>query len=456
MNRYILLLCIFYALSSIVYGIDIIRLFKKHRTITMYILCKSLYLVVEGISPLIIHTIFFTNGSVDGWSIPLDYSRIGIDSLWLSWLLSVIGYVVISIGYRSRFKFVIGQFSENRNHFLVEDDGIDEKLQIVAFLTLGIGVASLLLWTRAHGGVFSFILNANAIRSGFTNVVNPFGFFKHFAGCLLMASYAYFVLVLYFKRNKYLNSVFFFVAFVFSTLFLLASDGRMGAGFFLLTLVFIFIQKRVIKDGKNIRIGRLILICIVGMVIVSLMLKMDDYTYYLRNGNWQIKSKEKSSLASLIYELSFVLRSEQLAIQGVGEVGCQLINDICYGLTAWLPSSIFRSPFPRLWTINTTLSGASIGELPCGIIAQGYYDLYFVGVLLLTFVYGRIIKKVDSMSIETPFGMTVYAAFLFSLLRIIAYGMLYDFMQGMFKIVVFIILYKLFSLLFPSSRKHME
>ena len=81
-------------------------------------------------------------------------------------------------------------------------------------------------------------------------------------------------LVLYFKRNKYLNSVFFFVAFVFSTLFLLASDGRMGAGFFLLTLVFIFIQKRVIKDGKNIRIGRLILICIVGMVIVSLMLKM--------------------------------------------------------------------------------------------------------------------------------------------------------------------------------------
>lgn len=452
MNSNVLPLCLLYALSSIAYGIDIIKLLNKHRTLTMYILCKAMYMIVEGISPLVIHSIYYSSGSVDGWSIPLDYTYSGIDSLLLSWLLSVVGYFFISMGYRSRYKFVIGRLGEKRKTAIV-DNGFDIKLQIAAFLTLGIGVISLTLWTRAYGGIFSFISNANAIRSGFTNVSNSLAFFKHFAGCLLIASYAYFVMILYFKINKFVNLILFCIALVFSTFYLLASDGRMGAGFYLLTLVFIFIQKKVTKDGKSIGIGRLALICIVGLVVISLMMKMDDFTYFLRNGIWQVKSKEHSTIAGFVYELSFVLRSEQLAIQGIGEVGCQLINDIFYGLTAWLPSSIFPSSFPRLWTVNTMLSGASVGELPCGIIAQGYYDLYFIGVFVLTYLYGRIIKKIDCMSIEAPFGMTVYASFLFSLLRIIAYGMIYDFMQCIFKIVVFIIIYKSICLLYRSTSK---
>lgn len=440
-------LCLLYALSSLAYGIDIIKLLNKHRTLTMYILCKAMYMIVEGISPLIIHSIFYSSGSVDGWSIPLDYTYVGIDSLWISWFLSVAGYFFISVGYRSRYRFVIGKLGEKRKT-AIADNEYDAKLQITAFLTLVIGVISLMLWTRAYGGIFSFISNANAIRSGFTNVNNTLGFFKHFASCILIASYAYFVMLRYFEKNKHQNLILFCIALLFSTFYLLASDGRMGAGFYLITLVFIFIQKKVIKDGKTIGIRRIVLICVAGLAVISLMMKMDDFTYFLRNGVWQVKSKEHSTIAAFVYELSFVLRSEQLAIQGIGEVGCQLMNDIFYGFTAWLPSSIFPSSFLRLWTVNTMLAGASVGELPCGIVAQGYYDLYFIGVFVLTYLYGRIIKKTDCMSIETPFGMTLYASFLFSMLRIVAYGMIYDFMQGIFKIVVFIVIYKSISLLY--------
>ena len=142
-----------------------------------------------------------------------------------------------------------------------------------------------------------------------------------------------------------------------------------------------------------------------------------------------------------MYELSFVVKSEQVAIMNAHKIGLQLLNDIGYGLFAWLPSSLASSSFPRLWTLNSGLSGAKSGELPCGIIAQGYYDLRFVGIIAFTFIYGKIIKKMDSIEIKTPYGMTLYAALFYSIIRLVSYGMIYDFVQGLFDIFILFIVY---------------
>jgi len=183
-------------------------------------------------------------------------------------------------------------------------------------------------------------------------------------------------------------------------------------------------------------------ICLFGIAML-LMLKMDDFTYYIRNGIWNTtKSTEDNSIInSFVYELSFVVKSEQVAIMKAHQVGLQLLNDIGYGLFAWLPSSLAPSSFPRLWALNSELSGAKSGELPCGMIAQGYYDLRLIGIIVLTFIYGKIIHKMDDMEIKTPYGMTLYAALFYSIIRLVSYGMIYDFVQGLFDIFILFIVY---------------
>ena len=173
------------------------------------------------------------------------------------------------------------------------------------------------------------------------------------------------------------------------------------------------------------------------------MLKMDDLTYYIRNGvkHSQISSDESSLINGLIYELSFVEKSSQVAILNARKIGLQLLDDIGYGLTSWVPSRLYSSSFTRLRSVNTELANVTSGELPCGIVTQGYYDLRVSGVIIFTFLYGKIIKKVDSLNINTMYGLTLYASIFYPIVRVVSYGMIYDLILGLFSIFVFVVIY---------------
>lgn len=454
MKTDLFILCFCYGSMTLLVSCDIINIFRKSRYISMYLLCKIMFCLVEGIIPLIIHIKYYKNGTLYPWNIAMDYSSSGINALTLACLLAFIGYGFITLGYRNRYSFSLGKRETKlaSNYFVgVEYNSV---LRCSAMIILLISVFALFMWTKAYGGIIQFIMQANAIRSGYTDVTNSLGFFKHFAGAVVIPSYAFFVLLVFSERKKGIDIVFWLISLFFSIAFLLASDGRMTAGFYFIAYIAIYMQSRSKMIGKKISWKTVICVVLLFCVAMLLMLKMDDFTYFIRQGVWNTsKTTEDNSISSsFIYELSFVIKSEQVAIMKASQIGLQFLNDIGYGLFAWLPSSRATSLFPRLWALNTELSGTKSGELPCGIIAQGYYDLRLSGVILLSFLYGKIVRKMDSIEIRSPFGMTLYAALFYSIIRLVSYGMIYDFVQGLFDVFIFTFVYSSLKKLLTAKK----
>ena len=413
-----------------------------------------MFCFVEGIIPLIIHLKYYKDGTLYPWNITMDYSNSGISALLVASLLACIGYGFITLGYQNKYSFSVGEKKAKLISNYSAKMEYDSILRYSAIIILLISVFALFMWTKAYGGITQFIMQADAIRSGYTKVSNSFGFFKHFASAIVIPAYAFFVLLIFAERKKIIDIIFWIISLFFSIEFLLASDGRMTAGFYFIAYVAIYMQSKSKMVEKKISRKTVISVICLFCVAMLLMLKMDDLTYFIRNGVWNTSktTEDNSIISSFIYELSFVIKSEQVAIMKAGQIGLQFFNDIGYGLFAWLPSSLAPSSFPRLWTLNSELSGAKSGELPCGIIAQGYYDLRLVGVILLTFLYGKIIRKMDIMEIRSPFGMTLYAALFYSIIRLVSYGMIYDFVQGLFDIFILILVYSFMKQLLKTKK----
>lgn len=437
------ILCFCYACMTALIVLDLLYIFIKSKYISMYLICKTMFCMVEGVIPLIIHSKYYKFGTLYPWNIAIDYSESGIEALTVVCLFAFIGYLSMTFGYNNKYRVALGQrkiqILSNRNTQLK----YDLILKYAAIVILVISIVSLFIWTKAYGGIVKFIMQANAIRSGFTNIHNSKGFFKHFAGAIMIPSYAFCILNIFTTKKKMTDIIMWIISFVFSVAFLLASDGRMTAGFYFIAYIAIYMQSKSRMIGKNISCKTILYVisCVGGALL--LMLKMDEFTYYIRHGVWAeaTSPKDNSMIDSLIFELSFVVRSEQVAVMKAKEVGFQLLNDIGYGIFAWLPSRFAVSSFPRLWTINSELGNMISGELPCGIVAQGYYDLRIIGIIAFTFIYGKMIRIMDEMDIKTPYGMTVYAALFYSIIRLVSYGMIYDFVQGMFDIFLFVIIY---------------
>jgi len=406
-----------------------------------------MFCIVDGMVPLILHIKYYLDRTLDDWNIFLDYSKEGINALMITCLLSLVGYIFITLGYKNKYKIVFSKNNIERYKNIKVNKSSIKLLRYVAVSILILSIIALFMWTKAYGGVIRFIMQANAIRSGNTDIINSYGFFKYFTRMILIPSYSFFVINIFSKEKKCLDLILLFISLIFSVCFLLASDGRMTAGFYFITYAIIYTQCKSKTLGKRIESKTIIKISVAVFIVLLFMLKMDDLTFYIRNGFWEGKTVSKSHnlISGFIYELSFVVVSEQLAVMKSGEIGLQILNDIGYGFFAWLPSSLIPSIFPRLWTLNSNLSGATSGELPCGIIAQGYYDLSILGVVIFPYVYGRIIKKIDVLEAETPYDIIIYGLLFYSIVRVVSYGMIYDFVQGLFNIFIFVTFYYVFS-----------
>lgn len=429
----------YFILTAIIFC-DITYILYKYKYIGTYIFCKVIYLFAYALIPLIIHIKYSKYGTLYPMNIYLDYSESGIDALYISCLLSFIGYIFLTLGYLDNHKLKFGNNKTNVKKLENNDENI---LRSSVIITATIGVISLYVWSKAYGGVNKLILEANAVRGGFSEVYNPFAFFKRFASILLISSYGFFVLIVQTKKKKLIDILFWILTLVLSFMFLLASDGRMTAGFYFIGYLVIYVQCKSRLINQKLKFKDIIRIIIFLSITILIMMKMDDLTYYIRNGVRYSKiSRDESSLINgLIYELSFVEKSSQVAILNARKIGLQLLDDIGYGLTTWIPSRWLSSSFARLWSVNTELANVASGELPCGIVTQGFYDLRISGVIIFTFLYGKLIKKVDSLNINTMYGLTLYASIFYPIVRVVSYGMFYDIILGLFKIFVFVVIY---------------
>lgn len=443
-----MLLTIFNLILTIFYIVFLLNRLIYYRRLDCFTMVIAIFIICYAIHPLFMYIL----KDVQNYSFiqsRINFDTDGILNLLYSTFLTIIGFISLLIGYSGRTLSSKGLLSTDdleaikMNHDKIEWQYNVRNTILTAWICLAIGCVSLFLWAHAYGSIWNLIVIANKVRSSAGGVSNSLAFFKRPAAIVQVCAlifFATFIKETAFNLRKISALVGFILASGATYLYLLANDGRLTIVLFLIGLIWIAIGQREIKH-----IGRymilLILIFITGFILLA---NMDNITSFLRYGNWNSESKT-NILSSFLSELSFITVGNQTAILNRfnGKVGFTIIDDIMTGVCAWLPSSLKIGSFQDVWNINTNLyygnSSIPHGQSPCGFIAQGYYDLGIVGVILIGFLIGYMVKKFQYIWLSAKlnvFWLGISGALIASFIRLIPYCSMYDFILGLFPIAV--------------------
>ena len=456
----VLLLCGF---CTVFYTIVSFRHFILKREFDGFFIVSLLFDLVFGIFPTVISWQVVFDGSQSAYikSI-LDMSEEGIIALIYYYVMALIGFCGIILGYFGRIKKPknIASFGAIE---LKSSKFNNNLMSVVAWICLFVGAISLFLWSKAYGSIFALMENANRVRSGF-GIANSLAFFKHPANSVLIATLMFFTMVFkgadYNKKNiakKTADFIGLLTASFLSYLYLIANDGRLTILIFLLAVLWIAVSGKKIKN-----IGNVILMGFCVLVLGVLLLnQMDNITNYIRFGVWTKTDSSSSLLASIVHELGFLPRGGQTCITSAwnGKVKLTIWDDVVTGIFAWLPTKFKPSSFEDVWNINTILIfgdlSVSHGQSPCSIITQGDYDIRSFGVVLFCLILGKFARIVDNWDLtgSTLIYFAIKADIMEMLFRVVPYFSIYDIILGFFPLTIMIVIYKFTSIVDYTIKK---
>lgn len=429
-------------IASIFDALLILRKIKHEKKVylsTLFIFCMVL---VYSIIP------FFTflyydryNYSISTSYATFDYSDRGILNVSLWMLLGNISILIIYLLTKKR------NHNKQERSVYYNDKSLIGKTTIVCLL---IGGISLALWSNAYGGIFSLILQASRVRSGFSDVNNHFAFFKHSARILLISSYASLVLIKYkYKRSLYFPI--FLISTFLSILFLLANDGRMTTMFFFITLFFISIK----MYDKSISFKLILSYTLLGFFAIWFLFNYDTVLFFLL-GKTEDSISSNNLIERILQEFSFTIISGQKTIEYVfsNQYNSLFFNDFWSGLFAWLPVSLKPIVVQSVWDCNTQLVTSNFyGQWPCDFVTTALYDFHILGPLLFSLFYSWLFKVIETkFSISSVFQAVLYYSLIYTAIRVPLYCGLYDLVLGFFALFIFIALFSLMKKFSKSYR----
>lgn len=454
-------------ISTFIYTFVTLRSFFKARAVTGFLVCAAMYDVVYGIFPLcVFFQVAIGNRDIISALRMIDFSQEGVLALIYHYLYALCGFFAIFLSYYGRIrKNKIQQQYALEQPYVSEKAISNQATYLTAWTCLIIGAVSMLLWSFAYGSIFQLIQQANRVRSGYGLVSNSLAFFKHPTKVLLVTSYLFLSLYIKAERNRPVSSrkILTFIGLVcsllLSYLYLMANDGRLTIVLFALGLFWLCCSsgKKINRPGRS-------LITFIFLIVLALILliKMDDITYYLRYGMLPVRSSNKDLFSSIIGELSFLPLGGQVSILSAwhDKISVTVFDDLVTGIFAWLPTPYKPQGIEDVWNINTKLIYGDLsvlhGQAPCGIITQGYYDMRFIGILLVCIALGLALKKFDKTDQAdwTVMRYAIGAEELLILIRCVPYFSLYDIVLGLFPILIMILVYQVWkSILYTIEKR---
>lgn len=427
----------FYIIFSIVALTFVILNIVEHHKISIMNMCSIMFILLLCVVPAII-LIGYINGERGTSNIKFDINI--ISTFYTQLVLTLLGYFFLHLGYKIKQKNIkIVKVTHN------------EKLLLICSIFSIISTVSLFLWASGFGGIRELIINANAIRAGFISSTNSFSFFKHFVPLSLMSSWMLFNIMVkneIKKVSKRILVLFLLLcSIVLSFIYIQANDGRM----LLAVYVFLFFVQyfKYKYESKKISTASMIFrFIIIFITVVVLLFSADAILMLLRNGTY-INSEATNFTSIISKEFSFIISGTQTALiyDASGESKFMLINDVINGLFAWLPTSLKPILLEDVWDFNTRLIASGIyGQTPTTIIAQSVYDLSIVGIVIIPFIYGFIIKKTEKI-LEcregSAFFETIYIVLGYYLCKGIPYFSCYNILINTFFIFIAILIYNL-------------
>jgi oligosaccharide repeat unit polymerase len=398
-----------------------------------------IYLICFGIVPVFIFKTDLSYYSDMHWikRIPQE------DSAYLfAAITSLIGYVLILTGYhfakrvrisrKASYKSLYGKKIKGKVSIIYPE----RKMSLVAMFLFMLGTISLLIYVYSIGGIKIALETASLYRSGRGPIASRWLFLKNVAPLVMIASYFYYALRFNETNKRRQYTILFVISFVISLYLLMLLSGRLS----LVRYLVIFPLFRVLYKKKgNIRF------IIISVVLALLIILFGDplfrafndptrFFYYIHSVRMSISDISRLVLT----EFSFPYINLVNLLSSSREVNFRFFSDIFIGIATLLPQSLLGIRTPAtLSRINTNYFG-TFGTIPVDLVSFGYYSLSIPGVVLVTFVFGIIIRLFDvffppqKTAIESIFR----AAWIIFLAFRVMYGDVSLIVQGGFELFV--------------------
>ena len=119
-------------------------------------------------------------------------------------------------------------------------------------------------------------------------------------------------------------------------------------------------------------------------------------------------------------EFGFIFKTQNFVIHNIFNLKFYLLHDILLSFVSWIPTRMIPFAIPEsIWGYNTILiaSGFSGGTIPTDLVSGSIYEIGLLGVLIIPFVLGCMIKKADKMFCSTEYN-SISSVFKFSIATI--------------------------------------
>lgn len=429
------IIALLYIVFATIAIISIVIKIARSRKLSIMNMCSAMYIVLLGIVPAIILL-----GYTDGLRVTsgIYFAKQHIWTFYLQFVLTVLGYLFIHLGYRLKIK--------DSNEYT----GFSEqKTLFVSVIFTVLSLISLILWASGYGGVVGLIAKANQIRAGFVSSANSFTFFKHFVPLSLMASWMLFNVLIRKGARGLLRKIGVLLLLgcdiTLSIIYIQANDGRMLLAVYVFLFFVLFFKYQYEVKYANIT-PTLIKFGIAFIVAISILFNADAILSVIKNETYE-SSGNSNIVETLSKEFSFIVSGTQNAMieDSTGNGKLMIVNDIVNGAFAWLPTSLKPIILEDVWDYNTRiLNTGGYGQSPTSIVAQSIYDLSFLGIIIIPVIYGMLIKKFEKVLEKrrgNVFYDTVYVVLGYYLCKGIPYFSFYNIMMNTFSIFIAIFIY---------------
>lgn len=373
----------------------------KKFNISIFTFTKLFYIVMFFITPAIFLYRLNHDMELYYWGDMLietpSYIKYGI------LVLSLIGYFILIISYNLQFSFFLKNNKHERQKLEVVNENkdvkasLDKKIEITAFILTILGWICLYLWTKAYGNIFGIFKYASRIRAGVVEISNSYTFLKWFCQFLLISSLLYFSKIIdgtipFTKKIPFL--ILFIFSFFGSFIYMVAHDGRnVIMSFFIAIFLNILHNKTQSKKSRTVSI---IFIFCLGIISILLFENLDNISYAIRN-NSDFSFNNINIFDLLVKEFGCVYMNINNTLYRFvsNNTSFQLLNQIISIFFVFIPNRFKPAYVINLYSYNSHFYPSYHGTIPPDILSASLYLLGFIGLLIVPFICGRLIKKLD-------------------------------------------------------------
>ncbi len=376
-----------------------------------------------------------------------DLSRCRNHSEWyafITYILTFAVYIFLYLGYnlgdsKHQSKYLVLQI--HNKHYG------NSNIILYASVLLLISIISLLIYSSGYGGILQTMLLGGQIRGSFIQSSNSYAFFKHLIPLSIISSLLIYTNLFIFYKKSYLfiKYCLFILSFIVSIVYIAANDGRLLAGIYI--LLFIIINIKYKYEKLHVSIKKIAFTSLFVSILIFTLIIGSEYILNSFRG-YEGSTTDQSVFDVILSEFNFVYVGLYTAIINILEYDSAflLLNDITNGLFAWFPTSIKPIIMDDVWDINTALiNDGGYGQSPVNIVGQSFYDLGFIGICIIPFIYAFILGRLNVFFKNdlSTIGLVFFSVTAFYLGKSMVYFSLYNIMMNIFFIVLSWFLYKI-------------